>query len=339
MRIVLSGFGVVAQAFTRLLEERGAELYEAHGVTPRIVAAIDRGGAAVSDRGLSGEALLGAKESDGSVAGVPDHGARGIDAISVIRDIDADLLIEATPSVMRDPGPAMERIKSAFAHGMHVVSVNKAPLAVATPALLELARYNRVEFRFSGTVGAGTPMLATLRQISRGDRIERVRAILNGTTNYILSRMHDEGADFDIVLQDAIRLGYAETDPSADIDGIDAATKVVILANVALGRPLTIDQLRIEGIRDMSRERVESAHSRGMRLKLIGEIGADVGVSVQEVPADSPLNVGGSLNALSLSLRYNGEVTLIGRGAGGVETATAVLRDTLDIWDSVGERA
>ncbi len=338
MRIVLAGFGVVAQAFTRLLAERAAELYEAHGVSPRIVAVIDRGGAAVSERGLSGEALLAAKQG-GSVAGVAGHGAPGIDAIRVIRDVEADLLIEATPSMMREPGPALERMKAAFAHGMHVVTVNKAPLAVATPALMELARYNGVEFRFSGTVGAGTPMLALLREVARGDRIERVRAILNGTTNYILSKMHDEGADFDAALTEAIRLGFAETDPSADIDGVDSATKVVILANVALGRPLTIDQLRVEGIRDLPRERVEAAHARGMRLKLIGEIGDHVGVSVQETPADSPLNVGGSLNALSLTLRYNGEVTLIGRGAGGVETATAVLRDTLDIWDTVGERA
>ena len=136
--------------------------------------------------------------------------------------------------------------------------MNKAPLAVAFPALQELSRHNRAEFRYSGTVGGGTPMLAMAQESVRGDEVLSMRAILNGTCNYILWKMDQEGLEFDAVLQEAIKLGYAETDPSADIDGIDTATKLVILANGVLGRACTLADLAVKGIRGMVFERVET---------------------------------------------------------------------------------
>src|SRR5439155_10434121 len=126
------------------------------------------------------------------------------------------------------PAPAIARLKAAFRSGKHVICVNKGPLAVALPALLELARHNRAELRFSGTVGGGTPLLALAQECARGDRVNAVRGVLNGTTNFILWRMHREGEDFGAALAEAMRLGYAERDPPADVDGVDAATKLVI---------------------------------------------------------------------------------------------------------------
>lgn len=336
MRIFVVGYGVVARSFVELLESQQSILYSQHGLSPRLVGVCDSRGAAVSERGLTAADLHAAKESTGSVAGVEGHGVRNVDASQLIAECDADVVVEASPSQMSAPARSIENLKAAFRTGKHAVSVNKAPLAAAMPAMMELADFNKVQFRFSGTVGGGTPVLNVARECARGDEVQSVRGIFNGTTNFILWKMHEEGLDFDTVLTEAIELGYAETDPSADIDGIDAATKVVILANYVLGRPCTIDDVKVEGIRGLPRERIEEAADRGNRLKLIGEIGDTLSVSPQEVPAGDPLDVPASLNAITLTLKASADVTLIGRGAGGIETATSVMRDLLDIWNVIG---
>ena len=339
MRIVLIGFGVVAQAFVELLEQRREALYASCGLAPRIVGVVDRGGAAVSERGLGSAELLEAKRAHGTVAALSGCGDSQVTAGELIANSDADLVIEATPSRIDEPQAAIGHLQAAFRHGMHVITVNKSPLAVAMPAMLELARYNRAEFRYSGTVGAGTPVLAVARQCALGDEILHVRAILNGTTNYIAWRMHEHDDDFDAALAEAVRLGYAETDPSADIDGIDTATKVVIFANVILGRPATLRDVALEGMRGLSTERVRQARENGKVIKLIGDIDGELAVRPVEIDAGDPLNVPQNLNAIGLTLRYGGDVTLVGRGAGGVETATAILRDLVDVWHVIGSRS
>ncbi|HXG60208.1 MAG TPA: homoserine dehydrogenase [Planctomycetota bacterium] len=339
MKILLGGFGVVGRAFARLLGERRADLYARHGLAPALVGVLDSRGAAEAESGLDVEALLAAKEREGTVAALPGRGVRDVPAPEIIAGSDAQLYIEATPTSVRSPGPAFERLKAAFRSGKHAISVNKGPLAVAFPALRELARHNRVEFRFSGTVGGGTPVLALAQECARGDEVLSVRAVLNGTTNYILWRMDREGLDFERALAEAVRLGYAEADPSADIDGIDTATKLVILANGVLGRSCTLSDVSIRGIRGIARERIEEARRAGRAVKLMAEIGERLSVEPREVPAEAPLNVPANLNCLTLTLRTGGEVSLVGRGAGGPETATAILRDLLDIWHTVGGRA
>jgi len=336
MRICLIGFGVVGRSFVKLLTERAPVLANEYGFAAKLVCVADSGGAAVSQRGLIGAELLAAKESDGTVGAVADHGLTGCSVEQLIADCDADVVIDATPSDLSSPGVAMGHLRAAFRTAKNAITVNKAPLATAMPALLELAAHNRVQFRYSGTVGGGTPMLALACECARGDDVVRLRGVLNGTTNYILSRMHETDIDFDSALAEAARLGYAETDPSADIDGIDAATKVVILSNLIMSRPTTIRDVDVTGIRNVSRNRIETCKSAGRVLKLVGEIGESARVGLAEVNADSPLNVPANLNALTLTLRSSGDVTLVGRGAGGIETATAILRDLLDIWQTVG---
>lgn len=336
MKILLIGMGVVGRSFVRLLAERGGDLYRRHGLAARLVGVVDRGGTAVSERGLNLADVLATKDRDGTIASM---GQKGGDAERLIEDTDADVVIEATPTDVRKPQAAMSRMKCAMRHGRHVISVNKGPLATAMPALVELANYNRVEFRFSGTVGGGTPMLAAAREAARGDEIVGIRAILNGTTNFILSRMHDSDESFDAALAEAIKLGYAETDPSADIDGVDTATKVVILANWVLGRSATLSDVSIAGIRGMADARIRDAAAAGKRVKLIGRID-EKGICVQpdEIPAGGPMDVSGSLNAMCVTLKTAGDVTLVGRGAGGPETAVAIARDLLDIWHVVHEK-
>lgn len=344
MRVVLVGFGSVGRAAAAMLAERCGALYASHGLSPRLVAVIDSRGAVVAPGGgISVAALLEAKQRTGSVGGIGGGagGVMGANAASVIRDVQADVVIESSPSDLKNPQPALNNLKAAFSSGKHAISVNKAPLAVAMPALVELARYNKVEFRYSGTVGAGTPVLDVARKLAQGDRILKVRAILNGTTNYILWRMKEGGAAYEEALAEAQKLGYAETDPSADVDGIDTATKVVILANAILGsrmRP-TMRDVHVQGIRGIDRSRIEAAASRNEVVKLIGEVDASAGtlaVNPQEVPAGGPLDVARNLNAVQFTLESAGEVSLIGRGAGGPETATGIIRDLVDIWIAGG---
>lgn len=338
MKILVSGFGVVGRATVELLDQQRSMLYRKHGLAPSIVGVIDSKGAAISSTGLDVPLLIAAKEKQGTVAAYPAHGVRDAKDVDLIAASDADLLIEATPTTVKTPGPSMERLKAAFRTGKHVVCVNKAPLAVAFPALQELSRHNGCQFRYSGTVGGGTPVLALAEEVVRGAEVAAVRAILNGTTNFILSKMDKEAWTFDQALAEAQKLGYAEADPSADVDGIDTATKIVILANGVLGRPCTIADVRIEGIRGVKKERVDAAKKAGKTVKLIARLGA-AGLSVgpEEVATDSPLNTGGSLNCLALELKTGGEIFLVGRGAGGPETATAILRDLLDIWHASHE--
>ena len=337
MKILLSGFGVVGRSVIQLLEEQRAQIYAKHGLSPSFVGVIDSKGAAIDPRGLDTALLLETKEKKGTVGAMPAHGVRDAKECDIIAESEATLLIEATPTTVRTPGPALERLKAAFRTGKHVICVNKAPLAVAFPALQELSRHNRCQFRYSGTVGGGTPVLALAEEVTRGSEVVAVRAILNGTTNFILSKMDKESWDFDKALAEAQRLGYAEADPSSDIDGIDTATKIVILANGVLGRPCTISDVKIQGIRGLPISKVQEARKAGKVIKLIAQINRDgLSVAPQEVPADSPLNVGGSLNCLGLELKTGGEIALVGRGAGGPETATAILRDLIDIWHSIG---
>lgn len=347
MRVALVGFGSVGQAVARLFQERAAELYAREGLLVRLVCVADSRGAAVCEHGLDAERLLTARTDHGTVAGYDRHGVRPESFQTLprlIRDLAADVLIEASPSNIREPMPAFENIRAALSSGMHVVSVNKAPLAVAMPALQELARFNRVRLRYSGAVGAGTPVLSTARSLSRGDQITAVRAILNGTTNFILWKMLEEGRPYAEALAEAQKLGYAETDPSADVDGLDTATKVVILSSALLSpdqEAPTMRDVRIEGIRDIPASRLADAAARGKVVKLIGSIrvsdGAGEGrvslcVSPEEVDRHGPMDVPRNLNAVQFSTRRAGEVTLVGAGAGGVQTATAIVRDLVDIW-------
>lgn len=339
MRVLLVGFGSVGRALASLLEARADDLYRRHGLSPRLVGVLDSAGAALSPRGLPAADLLAAKRDRGTVAALPGHGHRTDDPLRLIRETAADVLVECSPSRLDDPHPAFERLKAAMASGKHAVSVNKAPLAVALPALRELARFNRVQLRYSGAVGAGTPVLSTARTLMAGDRVLRVRGVLNGTTNFILHRMTEHAEPYAAALAEAVRLGYAETDPSADVDGVDTATKVVILASAVLRLGATVKDVTIEGIRDLDAARVRAAREAGASLKLLGEIDAASGalsVAPRPVPRHGPLDVPDNLNAVQFTLEHAGEVTLVGRGAGGSETATAILRDLADIWHASG---
>ncbi|MFB5605583.1 MAG: homoserine dehydrogenase, partial [Nitrosarchaeum sp.] len=229
MRIILCGFGVVGQSLVKLFNSRADDLYAKYGLKPRVVGVFDSKGSAVDTTGLELERLIEVKKKFGTVKNYSNT-KNNMSGIDMIKNLDADVVIETTASNYKDAEPGMTHIVNAMKGGMHVISVNKGPLALAFPSLMELAIYNQVIFKFSGTVGGGTPILDYAKNSLRGERITSFSGILNGTTNYILTNMA-KGLTFDTALKDAKDKGYVEADESLDLDGLDAAAKLVILAN------------------------------------------------------------------------------------------------------------
>lgn len=329
MRIILCGFGVVGQNFAKLLLSRSEDLYAKHGLKPRIVGVFDSKGSAASSAGLDLNRLLEMKKKYGNIKKYhnKEKDANGLEMIS---GLEAEVLIETTTSNYKDAEPGMSHIVNAMKNGLHVITVNKGPLALAFPSLLELATYNQVLLRFSGTVGGGTPILDYAKNSLRGERIVSFEGILNGTTNYILTNMAN-GMTFKAALADAKKKGYVEADPSLDIDGFDAAAKLVILANWIMDMKVTIKDIERKGISNVTTEDVKKAASRKCAVKLIASCDKKLVVAPKEIPLDDPLCVNGTLNAITFNSEHSGQQTIIGRGAGGMETASSILRDLLDI--------
>lgn len=331
MRIILIGFGVVGQSFAQILIRREAELVKNYGFHPRVVAIVDKGGTAINPKGLNLEEMLFLKGEKGTVAASREYGHLAMPALDVLESVEAETLVEATPTNIKNGEPGLSHIKTAFKTGKHVVTTNKGPLALALPALTELADYNKVYLRFSGTVGAGTPILELAKKCLLGDRIVSVRGILNGTTNYILTEIDEKHITFQQALANAQKLGYAEADPMMDVDGIDAACKLVIIANWIMNKKVTLKDVDVQGIRNITVQAMEEAAKKGCTIKLIGSINGNLKVKPTEISRHDPLSVSGVLNAVTFVSEFAGEETIIGRGAGGIETASAILRDLLDI--------
>src|SRR3990170_388609 len=338
MRIILIGYGVVGQSLTSMFLRRRQETVKDYGLNPKIVAIVDRGGAAINPKGLNLEKMLELKKH-GTVATDREFGHPQMSPLAVMESVEAEVMVEATPTNVKNGEPGLTHIKTAFKTGKHVVTTNKGPLALAFSALTELAEYNKVYLRFSGTVGGGTPVLEFAKRCLEGDKILAIRGILNGTTNYILTEMSQNRVTFQEALTNTQKLGYAEREPSMDIDGFDTACKVVILANWIMNKKITLKDVDRTGIRDVSLQALDEASKKGNAIKLIGSIDGDTPtVKPTEIAKTNPLCVSGVLNAVTFSTELAGEQTLVGKGAGGPETASAVLRDLLAIRHNLADK-
>jgi homoserine dehydrogenase len=335
LRIILCGFGVVGQNLVKLLDSRSEDLYARFGLKPRIVGVTDRKGSAQESSGLDLTRLIEVKKKFGSVKKY-GNGKNKQTGLDLINNLDADVLVETTTSNYKDAEPGMSHITSAMKQGLHVISVNKGPLALAFPSLMELATYNQVLLKFSGTVGGGTPILDYAKNSLRGERISSFAGILNGTTNYILTNMAN-GMTFESALQDAKKKGYVEEDESLDLDGLDAAAKLVILANWIMDFKVTLPDIKRIGIRKVTTSDIQKASKNNCALKLIASCNKDLIVSPKEISLNDPLCVNGTLNAISFTSEHSGTQTIIGRGAGGIETASSILRDLLDIRQEISK--
>ncbi|MGB8084891.1 MAG: homoserine dehydrogenase, partial [Nitrososphaeraceae archaeon] len=335
LRIVLVGFGVVGQSFVKILLSKSAELYSTFGLNPRVVACVDSDGMAVSPGGLDLGRLLEAKRTKKSVSAYHDK-RDYLNTTDLIENTEAEVMIELTPTNLENGEPGISHIVSAMKTKKHVITVNKGPMALAFSSLIELSNYNNVRLAFSGTVGGGTPILEFAKKCLRGDRILSFRGILNGTTNYILSKMEEDEITFQEALADAKQKGYAEASPRLDIEGYDAAAKLVIMANWIMSRKVSIADVTRRGILDVDLNAIRNAHHDGKAIRLIAYCDNDeLNVMPLEIKRDDPICVTGTLNAVTFSSEYSGEKTIVGRGAGGLETASAILRDLIEIRDSI----
>jgi homoserine dehydrogenase len=318
LRIGIAGLGTVGAGLVRLLRAN-AEIVAARAGRPVVVAAVsarDRG----RDRG--GLDLGDARWHEDPVALAAEP---GLDAVVEL--------------IGGSEGPARRLVEAALRAGRPVVTANKALLAVHGAALAEVAAAKGVPLAFEAAVAGGIPAIKALREGLAANRIGRVAGILNGTCNYILTVMREQRRDFAEVLAEAQRLGYAEADPAFDIDGVDAAHKLAILAALAFGRPVDFAAVHVEGIRDVSALDIALAEELGYRIKLLGiasREGADGGVSARVhpcmVPASAPIaRVDGVFNAVVAEGDFAGRLVLEGRGAGAGPTASAVAADLIDL--------
>lgn len=336
MRIILVGFGVVGKSIAEVILEKTKLLVKNYGISPKVVSIIDSQGCAMDPRGLDLKQALVVKKNLGTISRMPDLGIPKMTATEVIEKTDAEIMIDVVPTNIKTGEPGLTHIKTALRTGKHVVTANKGPLALALPSLTELAIYNRVQLRFGGAVGAGTPILEFAKKCLLGSEILSARGILNGTTNFILTAMADRKIDFSIALKEAQDLGYAETDPSNDVKGIDTASKLVIIANWVMGIPVTLSDVDIEGIEDVTVNDIEEAITERCNIKLIGEINENLSVAPRRIDWEHPLSgIRGALNAITFQTSLAGEQTVIGMGAGGKVTSSAILSDIIDIAQTI----
>jgi homoserine dehydrogenase len=315
IKIALAGLGTVGTGTLRLLKQNAELLAERGGrrIVVDAVSARDRR----KSRGLD---LSGLRWFDDAAAMAADPAIDGV--VELIGGAD---------------GVALEVVKSALGHGKHVVTANKALMALHGTALARLAEEKGRALAFEAAVAGGIPIMKTLREGLAANRIARVYGILNGTSNFILTTMRESRREFGEVLAEAQKLGYAEADPSFDIDGVDAAHKLAILTSVAFGSEVDFAGVYVEGIRHVSALDIVYAEELGFRIKLLGlarptEHGIEQRVHPCMVPRTTPIaNVEGVFNAIMVEGDFCGRIMLEGRGAGAEPTASAVVADLLDI--------
>lgn len=334
-RLALIGFGVVGQGLAKILHDKKEKLRKQYGFECSIVAVSDfKKGAAYDPEGLDIAKLLDLASKD-AISEYP--GAEtGWDALTTIRESNADVVVEVTYTDIETGEPAYSHFKAALDGGKHLVTTNKGPTALFFKELRTLAASKNVHFRYEGTVVAGTPVLNLAELCLAGNDVREIRGILNGTTNFILTNM-EQGKSYEAALKEAQELGYAEAKPDADVEGWDALAKVVILAKSLMRADIEKKNVDRTGITHITLEDIEKAKKSGKRWKLIGKVsreGATAKASVRPEMVDltDPLaSVGGATNALTFVTDLLGEVTIVGPGAGKVETGFALLADLLQI--------
>jgi homoserine dehydrogenase len=333
MRLLFIGFGTVGQGLAALLIDKKEDLKSTNGFDWEVVGICDPlKGSAYDPNGLDLGAALAAATQGESLSDW-ETGCDW-DAQQMIENADADAMLEATYTDIKTGEPASGYIRTALGRGMHVVTTNKGPLALNARELVDLARSKGVQFLYEGTVMSGTPLLNLIRETLVGCEIKEMCGILNGTTNYILSEM-EAGLSYADALKQAQELGYAEAVPDADVLGWDALAKVTILANVVFGAALKPDDSPCTGITEITADDITKALGDGKRYKLIGRVwrdGDQVNASVepQLVELSHPLaGVMGATNAMTVTTDALGDVTIVGPGAGRVETGYSMLVDLL----------
>lgn len=331
LRVFLMGFGAVGRGVAGVLGEKERELRKM-GVRLPVVAVADSTSYTYNPKGLDLEGVLQTKAETRRVGSLDKHS-------DLLADLDYDVLVDMTPTNIETGEPGRTCMLTALENGRHVVTSNKGPLAIMYRELMDTAAEYGAELRFEGSVGGAMPIINLARETLAGNRILAIEGVLNGTCNYILTRMTTEGLPYDQVLSEAQEIGIAEADPTLDVEGIDTACKLVILANSIMGRSATYRDVDVTGITHITPEALRLAYDDGYAVKLLGEVRDEtLRVAPRLVPFGHPLAVGGTLNVASLQTDLAGEITVTGKGAGSIETASAILSDLISIAVNGGKR-
>jgi len=327
MKAVLIGLGSVGRGVAEMIVKKN----------PRIIITgiADSKSGCICNEGIDLKSVLERKRREGVC------GDRSVTADDVIRTAEYDVLIEVTPTNASTGEPALGYIRAALARKKHVVTSNKGPLAIAYHELTTLALKNNVSLRYEATVGGAIPIMHMIEDGLCGNEILAIYGVLNGTCNYILTRMAAEGLTYEQALMEAREMGYAEADPTYDVKGIDAAIKLVILVNTIWGDGLQLSDVDLTGIDLLTPDALRLAEEEDCTIRLIAEAiprKKILRVSPRLIEKNHPLVVDGTLNALTLETDMAKEITLIGKGAGSIETASAIIGDILYIQQHHGKR-
>ena len=328
MKIALIGLGSVGRGVAEMIAKKKP------GIT--ITGIADSKSGCMNAGGIDIPATLAKKKETGMC------GDTAISALDIIRKADYDVLVEVSPTNAITGEPSLGYIRAALAAKKHVVTSNKGPVSLAGKELRSLAAKNGVAIRYEATVAGAIPIMHVLEHGLAGNEILGIYGVLNGTCNYILTRMADEGLTYDQALLEAREMGYAEADPTYDVQGIDAAIKLVILANTIWDNGVKLADVERTGIDLLTADALRLAEEEGCTIRLIAEAiprNKVLRVSPRIIPKNHPLVVGGTLNALTIETDMAKEITMIGRGAGSVETASAIIGDLLYIREHYGGRA
>lgn len=338
IKIILCGCGGVGKAFLNLIAHRSGEIREKYGLNLIVTAVADQGGAAMADSeaGLPMVEFVDFINQGNEVQTFSPHGRVGITGKEIIAQLDADVMVEATPTNLIDGGVAKDHVFGAIDRGMEIVSANKGPFVLFYKEVFEKARKKACGLHISAATAAALPTLDLGLTSLAGTRVSLAEGILNGTTNYILSQMRDKGTAYDVALSDAQKLGIAETDPSYDVQGKDTANKILLIANRVFEKTFSLSDIKVTGITGVTPDDIEAATNKGKVIKLIGTasiLDGEVRLSVAPKLLDQthPLAmVNGSEKAITYMTDTMGSLTVMGGKSSPVGAAAAVLKDLIN---------
>jgi homoserine dehydrogenase len=338
VRLLLIGVGNVGRRFLELLIGKQDTLRDRLGLQLTLVGVSDTSGVAICPAGLDPQQVVDLKAQSQGVAAYRHWGQPAVSALDMVQTTEADLLLEASAANMADGQPGLGCIEAALSKGMHVVTANKAPLVLAFPRLLALTEAHGVQLRFDATVAGGLPAVNLGRRDLAAAEIHRLEGCVNLTANYILTRMSQDGLSYDEALAQAQAAGHAEADPALDVEGWDAANKLVILAHSVLGQPATLADVAVEGITGITAETLRQVCAQGKRVKLVATAaregdGYRLSVGPVCLEADHPL---AQLGPKQMGIVYHTDVSGVISAAIVEETplptAAAMLRDIVIIF-------
>ena len=334
----LIGLGNIGRNLLDILIHRQEQIAADYALQFVLVGAADSSGAAVAPSGLDLARVRDVKLAGGSVSSIPGVGRPGMSALALVKAVTAEVMVDASPTNLSDGEPGLSCVRAALSAGQHVVMANKGPLVLAFSELTALAVRRGRKLSYSGTVAGGLPTVNLGVRDLAGSGVLRVEGIFNGTTNYILTRMETEGISYQEALRGAQEAGIAEADPTLDVDGWDAANKLVIIANSVLKRPTALSDLSVQGIRAITREDLQRARGQGQVIKLLAvaqKLGQDYALSVAptSLDRDHPLARTGLWDmGVVYTTDYMGTITAIIEEKGPVPTSAAVLRDMINLY-------